>query len=44
MEFLPETVGEDMVLHGLDSLPEVRAGSGGAVGDSSMQAAGQQED
>lgn len=44
MEFLPETVGEDVVLHGLDSLSEVRAGSSGSVGESSMQAGGQQGD
>lgn len=44
MEFLPEAVVEDMVLHGLGSLPEVRGGSGGSVGENSMQAGGQQED
>lgn len=44
MEFVPEPVGEDMVLHGSDSLPEGRAGSSGSVGESSMQAGGQQED
>lgn len=43
-EFLPEAVIEDVMLHGLGSLPEVRAGSGGSVGENSMQAGGRQED
>lgn len=43
MELLPEAVGEDMVLHGLNSLPEVRAGSSESVGEQ-LQAGGQEED
>lgn len=39
MEFLPETVGEDVVLHGLDSPPEVRTGSDRSVGERSTWAA-----
>lgn len=33
-------LGQDLVVHGLESLLEVRAGSGGTVGESSMQAGG----
>uniref|UniRef100_A0A8C4J8P1 RIMB1 protein n=1 Tax=Dromaius novaehollandiae TaxID=8790 RepID=A0A8C4J8P1_DRONO len=44
MEFLPEAMGGDLVLHCLDSPPEGKPGSRGPVGEGSIPRVGQQED
>ncbi|KAM8797590.1 peripheral-type benzodiazepine receptor-associated protein 1-like [Eudromia elegans] len=44
MEFLPEAVGEDLVLQCLDSPPEGKPGVPGPVGEGSVRRAGQQQE